>query len=268
MPIFAAAIVGGSSIVGGLFGASAAKSAAKTQAAAAREATALQKEQFERVQQNLAPYQQSGVPAINALQQGLGLAPGSTGNITQGSLNTPFSQQQFQESPGYQFQLEQGLQASQAAASRTGGLGGNQLLELTRMGQGYASQDYNQQRQLYDQEQAQKYNQLMGLVGVGENAAAGVGTAGQTYATAAGSNIMAGANATSAGQIMGGNFLGGNIAGMGQAIGNQMYTNNLMNPGATNPGLTSAFANFGSSMPTFNPTAGQNLSNFPWSPGG
>lgn len=47
----------------------------------------------------------------------------------------------FTGSPGYTFARDQGLQAAQRAMSRTRG-SGNALAELTRLGTGYAAQDY------------------------------------------------------------------------------------------------------------------------------
>ena len=101
MPFFIGAAIVGSSLIG----ASAASDAADAQAQAAANAQALQAQQFQQTQANLAPYQQAGLPAVNALQQGLGLMPGSTGAIGQGALNTPFSQQAFQDSPAYHLSL-------------------------------------------------------------------------------------------------------------------------------------------------------------------
>jgi len=49
----------------------------------------------------------------------------------------------FQQSPGYQFAMEQGTQALERGAAAQGGLfGGRQAKELTRFGQGLASQDF------------------------------------------------------------------------------------------------------------------------------
>lgn len=50
----------------------------------------------------------------------------------------------FTESPGYRFAVDQGLQAAQRSGSRMRG-SGNVLAELTRLGAGYASQEYGNQ---------------------------------------------------------------------------------------------------------------------------
>lgn len=56
-------------------GALASSKAAGKQAAAAREATQLQREIFEQQQANLQPYLDAGIPALNAMSYGLGLGP-------------------------------------------------------------------------------------------------------------------------------------------------------------------------------------------------
>lgn len=73
----------------------------------------------------------------------------------------------FQGSPGFQWQLQQGMDAIQNSASAQGGVvSGNTLKALQTYGQGLANQDW--------------YNYLhtlLNLGGLGENAAAGVGNA-------------------------------------------------------------------------------------------
>jgi len=218
--LFGAIIGAAGSIGGALIGASAADDAAQAQAQAAANAQALQAQQFQQLQANQAPYMAAGGNALTALQQGLGLAPGSTGAIGQGSLNAPFSQQAFQASPAYQFELQQGLQSAQNAASRIGGLGGNQLLALQQQGQGLAQMDYQQQLQNYMGQQNQRYNQLADVANLGQNAAAGVGQAGQNYANAAGNLMTGSASAQGAAGIAGANALTGALSGGASSLSN------------------------------------------------
>lgn len=254
MPFFIAAAVGAAGAIGGsLISAGAASDAASQQAASAQQANQLQAQALAQQQANLAPYQQAGLPAITALQQGLGLMPGSTGAIGQGSLNTPFSQQQFQASPAYQFELQQGLQSAQNAASRTGGLGGNQLLALQQQGQGLAQMDYQQQLQNYQAQQQQQYNQLMGLTGIGQASAAGVGAAQQQYATQAGQNLMGAANVQGAAGIAGANALTGALSGGASSLSNaylmqQLYGGSGGVFGGGNPIVSPNYAMTGAPM--------------------
>jgi hypothetical protein len=225
----AAGVQGVTGLIGAETSANAAQNAANIQAAAAANANQLQAAMFNQLQANQMPYMQAGGNALTALQQGLGLAPGSTGAIGQGSLNTPFTQQAFQASPAYQFELQQGLQAAQNAASRAGGLGGNQLLALQQQGQGLAQMDYQQQLQNYMGIQNQQYSQLAGLTNLGQNAAAGVGQSGQAYANAAGQNILGAANAQSAAQVAGSNALGNAFGGAANAFNQTNYLSSLQN---------------------------------------
>lgn len=69
------AAVGGASLVGGLAQGRAASRAADAQVAAAREQAAVQREMYQQSREDLAPYRESGLPAVNALNYYLGLGP-------------------------------------------------------------------------------------------------------------------------------------------------------------------------------------------------
>jgi hypothetical protein len=82
----------------------------------------------------------------------------------------------FQTSPGYGFQLEQGLRAVDAGAAAKGMLRSGATLEAEqKFGQGLANQDFGNY-----------YNRLMGLANQGENAAAGYGSTTNASMSAAG----------------------------------------------------------------------------------
>ena len=215
----ATAILGsaGAGLVGSVLGSNASKDAANTQANAANHASDLQMQQFQQMQQNLAPYMQLGTSTIPMLQQMLG----------GGRLNTPFSfdptMQQLEQTPGYQFTQQQGNKALDNAMAAKGlGLSGAQLKGLDQYNTGLASQTFQQQYQNalnnfntnYGQASDQ-YNRAAGLVGLGQNAAAGVGNAGLQTASNIGNNITSGANALAAGQIGSTNALTGGLSGLG-----------------------------------------------------
>lgn len=67
--------VAGASLVGGIAQAGAARSAANAQVAAAQEQAAVQREMYQQSREDLAPYRESGLPAVNALNYYLGLGP-------------------------------------------------------------------------------------------------------------------------------------------------------------------------------------------------
>lgn len=235
----AAAAVGaiGSAVIGGNVAqsaadtqANAATSASATEAAAADQATQAQLQMFGQTEANEQPFLAAGGNALTALQAGTGTAPGGTGS---GPLNTPyptmapFTTAQFQNSPGYQFQLQQGEGAVLNNASAIGGVNsGNTLRALTQVGQGTANQDYwnaynayvnnyQQGYQQYTNNQNQTFNQLQTLAGSGQNAAGNLGALGSATAgnvgniatgTAAqiGANTIGAGNSISAGQVAAG----------------------------------------------------------------
>jgi hypothetical protein len=215
----ATAVLGaaGAGVVGSVLGSNASKDAAQTGANATNHASDLQMQQFQQMQQNLAPYMQLGTSSIPMLQQ---MLSGSR-------LNTPFSfnptMEQLEQTPGYQFTLQQGNKALDNAMAAKGlSLSGAQLKGLDAYNTGLASNTFQQQyenalnnyKTNYGQA-ADQYNRTAGLVGLGQNAAAGVGNAGLQTASNIGNNITSGANALAAGQIGSANALSGGLSGLG-----------------------------------------------------
>jgi len=165
--------------------AKAATDAANTQAAAAKYAADLQNSQFQQTQQNLAPYMGLGTAAMPQLMSLLGLGPQGSQGIQSTLANTP----------GYQFTLNQGLQQLQNQQSATGqNLSGAQQKGLQQYTTGLAQSNYQQY-----------LNNYMNTVGMGQNAAAGLGGLGAANASSVGNALMGGANATAAGQVAAGN---------------------------------------------------------------
>jgi len=165
--------------------AAAAKEAATTEANAATYAANLQNQQFQQTQQNLAPYMGLGTAAMPQLMNLLGL----------GSQGSAGIQTALQNVPGYQFTLNQGLQQLQNQQSATGqNLSGAQEKGLQNYTTGLAQSNYQQY-----------LNNYMNTVGMGQNAASGLGSIGAANASSVGNTLMGGANATAAGQIAAGN---------------------------------------------------------------
>lgn len=192
----------GSSLLGGIFGSNAASGAANTQFDAANQASAFEQaaanqaigglnnatglaqgpeiasNQF--LQDQLAPYLSTGGTANMFLQnllfsgdKGLGGLNSILQNpsLTFGNAPAyqPLTAQNFQSSPGYNFQLQQGVEAAQnAGAARTGGLSGNVLKAITGYGTGLANQDWYNANNLnlsnFNASQLQPWQQNIGLL--------------------------------------------------------------------------------------------------------
>jgi len=189
-----------SKVIGSITGANkqakAEKKAADQQYQASQQASQMQKDMYDQTRQDLSPYTQAGAQALNGL---LGLT-GLNGGDTMAAL---------QQDPSYQFRLNQGLDSIESGAAAQGGLlSGSTLKALNNYGQNLASQEYGN-----------AYNRLSNIVGMGQNAAAGVGNAGMQTGQAVANNTMAGANAQAAGQIAAGNRTANNFGSLIGAAG-------------------------------------------------
>lgn len=159
-----AVAVAGATVVGGYMANKAASGAASSASRAQTDAANAQIEesrrQFDEIQKLLAPYSQAGIGALGQQQALLGLS---------GDQAQQTALQSLQNSPTMQALTQQGENALLQNASATGGLRGGNL-------QGALAQF---RPQLLSQLIQQQYGNLGGLVSVGQNAAAGVGNAGQ-----------------------------------------------------------------------------------------
>lgn len=137
--------------------------AAKKQSKAQREANAINREMFEYQKSIQAPYVQAGQQSLADIQA---------------LMADPSS---IQNDPSYQWRMSQGQQALERnMAARGGMLGGAALKQLQRYGQGFASQEFQNQ-----------FNRLSALAGIGQAAANTMtGVAGNF-----GANAMEGATA-------------------------------------------------------------------------
>jgi len=226
----------GGQAVTGLLQADAAKKAANIQSAAARDATALQGEMFNTINQQQAPYRTAGYGALNQIG-GLGGgeyttydASGNPTGTAQGSgyLTHQFDATDLQKglAPNYDFMLQQGQMANQRAANMGGGaLGGNALQGLNKYTQDYAGNAYQNAFTNYQNQRSNIYNTLAGIAGIGQ--------AGQTATNAAGTNAtnaatqlgIGSASAQAAGQVGSANALSNTVGN----IGNTYMLSQLLN---------------------------------------
>lgn len=221
--------------------------AAQTQANAANYAANLQQQQFATNQANLSPYMSIGTAALPQLLQSLGYQGqyGANGNLTGLSgQGFQFNPSNLAQTPGYQFTLQQGLNAVNNATSATGQTGsGAQAKGLANYATGLAQNTYNQQYQNALTTYQQNASILGNLLSTGQNAAAGLGSMGMQNAQSVGNTLMSGANATAAGQIAAGSSqtnalnslmnLGMGSAGI-YALGAKSGMNNAISEGASN----------------------------------
>lgn len=242
----AAAVVAGAAVSAAASAASSgAQSSAngKASAASAQAAADARKELNQAkgtARKDLQPYADSGRSALNELNWQMGL-PGSSGVGTGGGLMqdytpemynndpgyTPMvnSLEQLQATPGYQFQLEQGLQGVNNSASAKGSLlSGGQLKAVNDYAQGVASTGYqaawDRAQQAYNnafsRNTTQQNNKFQRLQSMANN--------GQSAATTQGNYTMDAAKAMAGVTQMNGATQGNLALAQGQNQA-QMYTN-------------------------------------------
>jgi hypothetical protein len=183
--VTAALIVGGTSLVSGYMGAKGAKDAAQTQLQGTREASALQKEMFDVLNEQQKPYREAGYGALTRIGE---MLPG---------LTAPVSREEIMGLPGYQFAIDQGVGASRQNMN-VGSPGSN----VDRAGQKFAI-DYTlgtAMPQVIAQRQ-NIYNTLAGIAGIGQTAQGQTSTLGQAAGTNMAQLAVGGANAIAGGQV-------------------------------------------------------------------
>ena len=196
MPLgWMAAAVAGSAVLG----ASASRSAANAQAAAADRAGDVQREIFERQVELGKPYREAGEAALNKL-------------IPLATEYTPFGMDQFQADPGYGFRMSEGMKALERSAAARGGLmSGGTGKALQRFGQEMGSQEYQNAFNRYQTERQARLNPLQSLAGVGQTAAQNLaGQAGQFGSNLA-ETMGAGAQARASGYMGAANAITGGV---------------------------------------------------------
>jgi len=163
----------------------------------------------------LAPYSAIGTAVLPQLMTSLGYNPSfdTSGNLSgisgKGFQFNPFTfdSSNLQNTPGYQFTLQQGLKNTNNALSGQGLLGsGAQAKALSDYTTGLAQNTYNQQLQNALGMYTTNYNSALGqyttnagqlgtLLNLGQNAAAGTGQAQYNAAVNAGNALAAGTTA-------------------------------------------------------------------------
>ena len=218
--IVASAVIGGAS----------SKSAAKTQAGAASDATAAQERMFERQIELQEPFREAGLEGQNRLLQLLGLGKDKKAQGFGKYASAEFTPANFlaNQDPGYAFRMSEGMKAlDRSAAARGGLLSGSTLKGAQRYGQDLASQEYQNAFNRYQTARTNTLNPYASLAGVAQSSANTLSNAAGQFGQQIGSNIIGAGNAAAAGQIGVSNAITG---GVGQGINfyqNQQFMNRL-----------------------------------------
>jgi hypothetical protein len=273
-----AVIGGGLSLLGGALGAGASRSAANTQAEAARYAADLQQRQFDLINQQQAPYRGIGYTSLSQIGGMLGgqtpmfdaqgkpmLDAGGMPMMQQGSgyLTKQFGPEDLKTSlaPNYEFMLKEGQRAARQRLN-AGGSGGSDIDRgITRFAEDYASNAYQNAFQNFSNQRKDIYNTLAGIAGIGQTGQSAVNAANQALGTNL-ANLATGAGAAqAAGQVGAANAYGGALGNIGGYSYLQGLRGNQQAPapiqtGPTQPALMGAGAQQQSMQGVYNPMIG------------
>lgn len=182
----AAAIGGAASLAAGGMQANAAQKASDTQAAAVDKSLALQERIYNENVDRQKPFLESGLAANKAYMNELGLGDEAKAGTFQSA---------FRETPGYQFQVQQGEQGVMNNLAALGMRGsGAGMKALTRFRQGLADQTYGNY-----------LSRIGSAAGMGQAASSEANNMGQTYANNAGTLLGDSAAARTSGYVGGAN---------------------------------------------------------------
>ena len=226
----------GSSLISGSEQAGAAQSAQQLQYQEQEQALAQQQQQWETQQAETAPYRAAGTGALGQLQ-----------SLIQGGFQAPTAAQ-AEQTPGYQFQLQQGEQAIQRSAAAQGGLlSGGTAKALNNYAQGTAASNYQNVYQNALNQYLTNYNSQLGVAGLGAGVTEqglalgqqGAQNAGNIFLTGGaqqGQDIQNAAAATASGYVGAGNALSGAAGNFSQLS----LLNSLLN-GSSDQATVNAF---------------------------
>ena len=240
----AAAVVGGA-VLGGVASNMAADKAAGAQKDAAEQASDTSNAQFQQNRQDAMPWHDAGVAALGDLSRGMAAG---------GEFNRTFGLSNFTKDPGYQFRFDEGRRGLEGSAAARGGLlSGGTLKALTRYGQEFASNEYTNAYNRFNNDQTTRFNRLSSIAGLGQTATRDVANMGTQNAQYIGNNQMAAGNAQAAGYVGQANAINNGI----QTLGNWYMQRQFMQPGMVSTGSIGS----GYSMPWVGGDVGVDYSN-------
>ena len=211
-------------ILGGLLGSESSENASDAQIQAGNDSNATQLQMFNQTRADMAPWREAGVNALGQISKGI--QPG-------GNLLRPFQMSDYTADPGYNFRLSEGIKALDRSAAKRGNLlSGGALKGITRYGQDMASNEYANAYNRFNQDQANQFNRLASVSGLGQTTAQQIGSMGTQVAGQVGNTQQGMGNARASGYVGAGNALSGGLS----SAYNNYQSGQLMNrlfPGAS-----------------------------------
>lgn len=212
----AAAIVGGA-VVGGVASNMAAGEAADAQRDAAGQASATELAMFNQNREDMAPWREAGEAALGQMTTGTGVGK---------EFNRDFTLADFTKDPGYDFRQSEGQRGIDAsAAARGGALSGAAIKAASRFNQDFASNEYQNAYNRFNNDKTQRFNRLASLAGVGQTATRDVAQMGANTASNVANNTIGAGNAQASSYIGKANAINNTASTLGNFAMQQYYAN-------------------------------------------
>jgi len=222
-----ATAIAGAAIIGGTISYINSSNANDAQQQAAQSANQTQTNEFNEQMSAQAPWRFAGQRALSEMADPY--------------FQQTFNMSDFQQDPGYQFDLQQGQQAIERSAAARGGLAsGGMMKDMANYTQGMASNEYQNAYNRFNNDQTQRFNRLASQAQIGQTANGQAAQVGMNTANNISANTIGAGNAAAASQIAQGNIVGGGTSNLGGSMGNYLmqqqmlsaYNNNMNNYGS------------------------------------
>lgn len=216
-----ATAIGGSALLGFLGSqnqADAAGNAANLQYQGTQEAARQQREMFDILNKQQAPYREAGYGALSKINE---MLPQFTRQFTPADLTANLA-------PNYEFMRQQGLGAT-AQGANVASPGSNVDLAKTIFAEKFAQGGYQDALTNWRNQQTDIFNRLSGIAGIGQTSQGQAQNLGSATSTNLANLATGGANALAGGQIGAANAQAGGL----QNIGNSAMMYAMLKPGGS-----------------------------------
>lgn len=208
-----------SAVIGGVVASDSSRKAANAQKDAAQLANKTETDQYAQNREDLAPWREAGTTALKQL---------TAGTAAGGEYAKDFTLADFTRDPGYDFRLQQGQRGLEASAAARGGvLSGAALKGMDRYNQDYASGEYQNAYNRWNNDRTQRFNRLSALAGIGQTATRDVTQQGAQVASNVAQNQVGAGNAQASSYVGQGNAWSGAANTLGNYAMNRYYMGQL-----------------------------------------
>lgn len=151
-------------------------------------------------------------------------APRPESGTATGDFNRDFTLADFEKDPGYEFRRTEGQRGVESSAAARGGLlSGGALKGIDRYNQDYASGEYSNAYNRFNNDRTTRFNRLAALAGTGQTAVTNTGVLGTNAANNIANTTLEAGNARASGYVGQANAVNGGLQTLGNYYLNRQY---------------------------------------------